>query len=237
VWAPPIGWRPVLNTTRREGSLTAVERGAGLPPTDGAAGPRVVVFSDREVIAQGLVGLLPEDWRARSEIAVDIAALERAALASLTATIVDAGHSEVEQAARFTRSRGGSVIVLLGSLEEELSPALHHDADAIVVRDDVEPLTLRVALAAGRLGMRLVPRRLPPAPPGPDESIEHTRLDEPAKRALALLADGLRDAEIARELHLSESAVRKLIQRTVRRAGARTRCQAIAAAVRDGELS
>jgi DNA-binding NarL/FixJ family response regulator len=185
------------------------------------------------VIAQGLIGLLPDDWRARSEVAADMAALERTAFASLTATILDAGHVEVQEAARFTRSRGGSVIVLLESLDDGLSPALHEDADAILVSDDVEALTLRVALAAGRLGMRLLPRRLPPSP---GESLEQTRLDEPAKRALALLADGLRDAEIARELNLSESAVRKLIQRTVRRAGARTRCQAIAAAVRDGEL-
>jgi DNA-binding NarL/FixJ family response regulator len=237
VRAPPIGRRSVLKaTTRRDGRLTAVERDAGLPPADGGTGPRVVVFSAREVIAQGLVGLLPDDWRARAEIAVDMAALERTAVASLTATILDAGHPEVQEAARFTRSRGGSVIVLLGSLEETLSPVLHEDADAIVVRDDVEALTLRVALAAGRLGMRLLPRRLPPAAA---ESVEQTRtrLDEPAKRALAFLADGLRDAEIARELNLSESAVRKLIQRTVRRGGARTRCEAVAAAVRDGELS
>jgi DNA-binding NarL/FixJ family response regulator len=186
------------------------------------------------VIAQGLVGLLPDDWQARAQIAVDMPALERAGSAALAATIVDAGHVEVEEAALFTRSRGGSVIVLLGSLEESLSPALHHDADAILVRDDVEAVTLRVALAAGRLGMRLLPRRLPPVAA---ESIEPTRLDDPARRALALLADGLRDAEIARELNLSESATRKLIQRTVRRVGARTRCQAVGTAIRDGELS
>lgn len=216
--------------------LTAVERAAGLPPADGGAGARVVVFSNREVIAHGVVGLLPDDWRARSEIAVDMAALERAAGAALTASIVDAGHVEAQQAARLTRSRGGSVIVLLGSLEESLSPGLYEDADAIVVRDEVDALTLRVALAAGRLGMRLLPRQLPSSA-APSGRVEPARLDEPAQRALALLADGLRDAEIARELHLSESAVRKLIQRTVRRAGARTRCQAVAGAVRDGDLS
>jgi DNA-binding NarL/FixJ family response regulator len=226
-----------LNTTIRKGRLKPVERGAGLPLADDGTGARVVIFSSREVIAQGLVGLLPDDWRARSEIAVDMDALERTALPALPATIVDAGHPEMEQAARFTRSRGGSVIVLLGSLEDSLSPELREDADAILIRDDVEALTLRVALAAGRLGMRMLPRRLPPTVPPRAARGEQPRLDEPAKRALALLAEGLRDAEIAIELNLSESAVRKLIQRTVRRAGARTRCQAVVAAVRDGELN
>jgi DNA-binding NarL/FixJ family response regulator len=47
----------------------------------------------------------------------------------------------------------------------------------------------------------------------------------------------MRDAEIARELNLSESAVRKLVQRTVRALGARTRCQAVALAARAGELT
>jgi DNA-binding NarL/FixJ family response regulator len=230
-----MGRRSVVKTTGGEGRLTAVEPGAGPAPAEAGTGPRVVVFSSREVIAQGLVGLLPDDWRARAEIAIDMPALERTAFPLHSATIVDAGHAEVHEAARFTRSRGGSVIVLLGSVEENLSPALREDADAILVRDDVEAVTVRVALAAGRLGMRLTPRRLPPT--AATEGIERARLDEPAKRALALLADGLRDAEIALELNLSESAVRKLIQRTVRRAGARTRCQAIAAAVRDGELS
>jgi DNA-binding NarL/FixJ family response regulator len=195
-----------------------------------------VVFCNRDVIAQGLVGLLPDEWRDRAEIAADIPALERAVLRSVTATVVDAGHADAPKAARLTRSRGASVVVLIASLQQNLSHGLHEDADAIIVRDEVEPLTLRVALAAGRMGMRLLPRALPPTASRTADDVAQTPLGEPAQRALALLAEGLRDAEIALELNLSESAVRKLIQRTVRRAGARTRCQAIAAAVRGGEL-
>ena len=220
----------------REGGLTAVEGAGRVLRAESESGPRVVVFSDREVIAQGVIGLLPSEWRSLAEIAVDMVALERVGRGRLTATIIDDGNLEATEAARFTRSRGASVIVLLGSLEGRLGPALDRDADAILARDDVEDLTLRVALAAGRLGMRLVPRGYPPTAPRPGEEFERARLAEPARRALELLADGHRDAEIARELNLSESAVRKLIQRTVRRAGARTRCQAVAAAVRDGEL-
>jgi len=189
------------------------------------------------VIAHGLVGLLPDEWRDRGEIAADIPALEQAVLRPITATVVDAGHADAPQAAGLTRSRGGSVVLLIASIQQNLSHALYDDADAIVVRDEVEPLTLRVALAAGRLGMRLLPRALPPPASRSSPDVAPALLGEPAQRALELLAEGMRDAEIALELNLSESAVRKLIQRTVRRVGARTRCQAVAVAVRGGELS
>jgi len=225
-----------LKAARGDGRLKALDGPAAPRADGGGTGPRVVVFCDREVIAHGLVGLLPEEWRDRAEIAGDIAALELAVFRSVTATIVDAGHVEAAQAARLTRSRGGSVVVLIGSIRDSMSPALNEDADAIVVRDEVEPLTLRVALAAGRLGMRLQPRALPPTASPPQHDAAQTLLGETAQRALELLADGLRDAEIALELNLSESSVRKLIQRSVRRVGARTRCQAVAAAVRGGEL-
>jgi DNA-binding NarL/FixJ family response regulator len=221
----------------REGELTVVDGPAGPRGDGGGIGPRVVVFCDRDVIAHGLVGLLPDEWRDRGEIAADIPALERALLRSVTATVVDAGHADAAQAARLTRSRGGSVVVLIASIQQKLSNPLYEDADAIVVRDEVEPLMLRVALATGRLGMRLVPRGLSPSASRSPHDVAQTSLGEPAQRALELLADGLRDAEIALELNLSESAVRKLIQRTVRQSGSRTRCQAVAAAVRDGELA
>ena len=227
----------VLTAARGDGRLKALDGPAPPRADGGGTGPRVVIFCDREVIAHGLVGLLPDEWRDRAEIAADIPSLELAVSRSVTATIVDAGHPGAAQAARLTRSRGGSVVVLIGSIEQSLSPALHEDADAIVVRDEVEPLTLRVALAAGRLGMRLLPRALPPSASRLPEHATQIPLGEPAQRALELLAEGQRDAEIAIELNLSESAVRKLIQRTVRRVGARTRCQAVAAAVRGGELS
>ena len=65
--------------------------------------------------------------------------------------------------------------------------------------------------------MRLVPRSLP-ATVAAVAAAERDgfALTDSGRRALVLLARGKRDAEIARELSLSESAVRKLVQRTVR---------------------
>jgi DNA-binding NarL/FixJ family response regulator len=83
--------------------------------------------------------------------------------------------------------------------------------------------------------MRLTPRSMPTAP-GAIEGAPGVALPDSARRVLELLSDGMRDAEIALELNLSESAVRKLVQRTVRAVGARTRCQAVAIAARTGQL-
>jgi DNA-binding NarL/FixJ family response regulator len=109
-----------------------------------------------------------------------------------------------------------------------------------LLRDEVDSRSLRMALAAGSLGLKVTAQRLmigaPAGVGGADVGAAPSELSEPAQRALALLAEGKRDAEIAVELSLSESATRKLIQRTVRRTGARTRCQAVAIAVRGGEL-
>ncbi len=199
-----------------------------------AGAPVVLVYSEQHLIAQGLVGLLPESLRPQAVIVDGVGDVEERPWGSFSATVIDAEAADAERVAVATRTLGASVIVLLASAGAPLGPGLRDDADAVLIRDDVEPRMLRLALVAGRAGMRLLPRALPvftaPAAPVPSP------LGEPAQRALELLADGMRDAEIALELNLSESAVRKLIQRAVRRAGARTRCQAVAAAVR-GELN
>jgi DNA-binding NarL/FixJ family response regulator len=208
--------------------------------SDGPALPRdrsgevigeMVVFSRSELIGDGLAGLLPREWRPRISVASDLAALERSIGPAWTSVIIAGDSPAATEAVRLTRARGGSAIVLLGSDRTELEPESLAQADAILERDETEALALRIAIAAGRLGLRLVPRTAPAAPSA--EDVQIAALSDTARRALALLADGMRDADIAGELHLSESAVRKLIQRTVRALGARTRCQAVAIAARD----
>jgi DNA-binding NarL/FixJ family response regulator len=224
-----IGGEPRVAALPRPGAAAGAER-----PTAAT----VVVFSGYHLIAQGLVDLLPEAWRDSAVIITDPAPLAAFAPGALGAAVIDAGAPDAEHAAVLARAAGGSVVVLVHSAEEPLAPALYEAADAVVVRDEVEARVLRLALAAGRVGMRLLPRSLPAAAPvGRTVMAAPSGLGEPAQRALELLAQGLRDAEIALQLNLSESAVRKLIQRAVKRAGARTRCQAVAAAVRGGELA
>jgi DNA-binding NarL/FixJ family response regulator len=217
-----------------------VDLDEGSRPPDGAIPrslpSRVVVFSSREVIAYGVVALLPEDWRDRASIVSDLKALERALEHPGIGTIIDAEIAGSAEAIQLTRACEGSVIVLLGSVKQRLDPELLEEADAVLVRDEVEPLSLRIALAAARLKIRVLPRSLPSTPAAAGKG-DDALLHEPARKALMLLAEGRRDADIARELNLSESAVRKLVQRTVHSVGARTRCQAVAIAARAGQLS
>jgi DNA-binding CsgD family transcriptional regulator len=219
------GWPEVINGLRS----TDVVRN---PTSVGA----VIVFSGSELIGDGVVGLLPREWRDRIAVVSELDILAQRLLGQRAAVIVDADTEEAADALRLANASGGSAILLLGSVERRLEHDLIELADAIIRRDEVEALTLRTALAAGRLGMRLVPRSLPLAGLSAP-SINESALSEPGRRALALLAEGKRDAEIARQLSLSESAVRKLVQRTVRSVGARTRCQAVAIVARDGELA
>jgi DNA-binding CsgD family transcriptional regulator len=200
----------------------------------------IVVFSSSELIRDGLVGLLPRAWRDRIALARDLAGLERLLDGPRSSVIVDADTADAGPAVRITRLGGGSAILLVGASIRGLDPELLDEADAVLRRDEAEPLTLRVALAAGRVGMRLVPRSLPAAVAAVAAVAAAERdgsgLTDSGRRALVLLAQGKRDAEIARELSLSESAVRKLVQRTVRSVGARTRCQAVAITARNGQL-
>jgi DNA-binding NarL/FixJ family response regulator len=205
----------------RNGRAQAISRGA----------PRVVVFSTSAVVGHGLIGLLPSEWRERATIVSDVRALERPAAvphqgAATEAAIIDLDTPGAAGAIRAVRAAGGSLVVLLGSGSHGVDPALLEETDAILLREEVDSRTLRMALAAGSVGMRLVPRALPPGV-SPKSGGDSWPLGESARRVLTLLAEGMRDAEMARALNLSTSAVRKLVQRTVHGMGARTRSQAV----------
>ena len=204
-------------------------------PTTPASGA-IVLFSSSELIGDGLIGLLPREWRGQIALARDLAELERLLDGPRSSVIVDADTAGAGPAVRITRVRGGSAILLVGASVRGVDPELLDEADAVVRRDEAEPLTLRVALAAGRVGMRLVPRSLPVVAADTAAERGGSGLTDSGRRALVLLAQGKRDAEIAPELSLSESGVRKLVQRTVRSVGARTRCQAVAITARTGQL-
>jgi DNA-binding NarL/FixJ family response regulator len=192
----------------------------GLPSAQpGAVVGPALVRSDSPVIAEGVLGMLPDAWRACARTVT----APGEPIVDPEATLILDGDADGAEAALV--AAGGAAIVLLGT--RPLSAALLERADAVLVRDELEAPALRLALAAARAGVRVRARALPLGQ-APTEAAGPESLPEPARRVLALLAEGMRDAEIARELHISESAVRKLVQRTVQGVGARTRYQAVA---------
>jgi DNA-binding CsgD family transcriptional regulator len=75
------------------------------------------------------------------------------------------------------------------------------------------------------------------APPGPDISLPPVALLTPREREIfRLLALGYKGPEIADKLFLSPATVRTHVQNGIDRMGAKTRVQALAMAVRSGEL-
>jgi DNA-binding NarL/FixJ family response regulator len=172
-----------------------------------------------------LLGLLPDGWRPRVRRIVAAAELADGPAADPSVSaIIDCDALESDRAALTALDRGWATILVLGARRP--APELLDRADAVLMRDELDPLALRLSLAAARSVVRIVPRSLPLAISAP--AVPGAGLPEPAQEVLALLAEGLRDAEIARRLNVSESAVRKLVQRTVQALGARTRAQAVA---------
>jgi DNA-binding NarL/FixJ family response regulator len=200
----------------------------------------VLAYTDRPLIAEGLIEMLPAALREQTIAVAEIDSVTVALALHVHAAVIDLGTRGAAEAVQLVREAGASATLLAPGDGATIDQALAEQADAILLRDEVEARTLRMALVAASLGVRVVARdlRVYSAVASGQGAPQSSSLafGEPAQRALTLLAEGMRDAEIARELHLSESATRKLIQRAVRRIGARTRAQAVAAAVRGGEL-
>ncbi len=186
--------------------------------------------------------LLPEPWRPGALVVSDATGPMQIETApsddAPEAVVVDlSAPGAAEMAGRIGECEA-ILIVLIASARERIDATVAEHADAILVRDEVTPESLRLAFEAAALGMRLLPGALSSSSTGGVAGSGTTveSLGQPAQRAIELLADGMRDAEIARELHMSESAARKVIQRAVHRLGARTRSQAVAIGVRQGAL-
>lgn len=191
------------------------------------------IYSDRPVVRLGLLELLGAEDRDCASICdsppAALAALDR----PVGLLVLDSGsHAAVELLSAAAVRQTPTVLVLddtavRGRME------LIRGARAVIAVDDADDSTLAFTLEAARRGLTLLPDGLSVTPaPLAAGGIGEDRL----RQVLALLADGLRDAEIAVRMSLSESAARKLVQRAVLRIGARTRCQAVAKAILDGRL-
>jgi DNA-binding NarL/FixJ family response regulator len=73
-------------------------------------------------------------------------------------------------------------------------------------------------------------------PPGGEEAGRRASLTRREREIMGLLADGMSGAQIAAKLVLSPETVRTHVRNAMNKLGARTRAQAIAVAMRDGEI-
>lgn len=101
--------------------------------------------------------------------------------------------------------------------------ALDAGADAIVFEPELE-LTLTTAVRAVAIGQSVVPRKL-------RASVERPVLSHRESQVLALVRDGLTNAEIAERLYLAESTIKSHLSSIFTKFGVRSRKEVAAAAM------
>ena len=207
----------------------------GAPWTKSAAIDReLLVFCDRPIICSGVVGLLPDEWRGSAARHAELHSFVGALSESTELALIDANAGGAQTCAELTAAAAVPLIVLLDHADARVAPEMLRVANAVLLTEDLDRETMRLAVGAALKGLRLFPETIDLM-----AAASSTRPDPPPDRmdmALALLAAGCRDAEIASKLNLSESAARKLVQRAVARLGARTRCEAIVRAMDRGHV-
>lgn len=185
----------------------------------------LLVFCDRPIICSGVVGLLPDEWRGSAARHAELHSFVGALSESTGLALIDASALGAQTCAELTAAAAVPFLVLLDRADARVAPEMLRAANAVLLTEDLDRETMQLAVGAALRRLRLFPESVDlmaaatsarPQPPS-------DRMDV----ALALVAGGCRDAEIASKLNLSESAARKLVQRAVARLGARTRCEAI----------
>jgi DNA-binding NarL/FixJ family response regulator len=204
--------------------------------------------------------------RAARTFAIDRRPLRRSGLARISrqagcAPALALADLEQADAARELTAAEPEVLLLgleLGDDIEALVGKARWLAPIVVaILDDENPALARRVLGAGADGC-LLSRELDvdvlakaiasvqagrPVMPAGDKHVEATTIrgignsiTERCRQVLTLMAEGLHDGEVAAQLGISTSSVRKHVAVAQERLGARTRTQAVAMAAREGLL-
>jgi DNA-binding NarL/FixJ family response regulator len=141
---------------------------------------------------------------------------------------------------------GPSVVLCAWSWTAESARAvMHRGAAGVLLKGLLEPESLGSAVRAAAHGTTVMApellERLVGAPtPAPLRAPARAAVaGDPGltireQRVLRLIADGLANREVARELNYSERTVKNVVHDTVMKLGARSRSQAVASALRSG---
>ena len=206
---------------------------------------RVWVIDSRPVIRAGLARLVSATFDTRVYTCDDLAGAREMPVGPLTRGITGlrcgtlllglrAG-DDVETLLDAARLLARVVIVVLdGEDPDVIDAALRAHADGYVLIDLLDADTLRAALSAASEGVRMIPPEL--GGPWRKENARAAGLSSRTLEVLRSLADGLHDDEIATQLGIGASSVRKHILSAQARLRARTRTQAVAMAARRGLL-
>lgn len=209
---------------------------------------RVFVLDSHSIYLRGLVacleGLVDVTWVADAETVA--AALEQAGLFEADVVLVDKDVPDANEFIRALRERSGSSVLLCSSqcTQQELVNAIQAGAIGYLCKETLTPEVLASSLRTAASGagviapemlgdlLRMVARasqdQLEP------RGLSLSRLTTREQEVLRLLADGHPTREVAHRLSYSERTIKNVIHDVATKLNARTRSQAVAAAVREG---
>ncbi|MDH6576573.1 response regulator transcription factor [Kitasatospora sp. MAP5-34] len=221
--------------------------GTGASPADGGARPiRVLVADDQTVVREGIVmllGLLPgiEVVGAAADGEEAVRLVERHAPDVVLMDLRMPRCDGVEATRRIRAAHPGTEVVILTTYadDDSLFPALQAGARGYLTKDaGGEEIARAIAdVRSGAAGLspqvqRRLLERLSATPPGPAELPDGLTARE--AEVLALIADGLSNAEIAQQLFVSPATVKTHINNLFAKTAVRDRAQAVAYAFRHG---
>ena len=203
----------------------------------------VLLVDDHDLIRDGLTGVFSaqpdmEVLGAAASVAEAIALYDeqRPQVVVTDLQLQDGTGLDVVRHVRRGDSRVGLVVLTMHSGDDQIFAAMEAGASAFVGKDAPSTEVVKAArhaavsprsfLCAG-LAQAMMRRA----------SGESTRLSDREHHVLLLLADGLSAAEIAPQLHLSESTVKSHVAKIYQKLGAANRAQALVTAMRIGLLS
>jgi DNA-binding NarL/FixJ family response regulator len=208
---------------------------------------RVLVVDDQSMVRAGFRMLLADEdgIEVVGEAATGVEAVEKAARFDPTVILMDIRMPELDgiEATRqiLAADRGARVLILTTfDLDEYVYEALRAGASGFVLKDDPpEQLIAAIHTVAGgdallspAVTKRVIEQfsRVPrPAPPQ-----ELGELSEREQEVFRLVARGLSNAEIGKELYISETTVKTHVTHILQKLGLRDRVQAVVLAYQTG---
>jgi DNA-binding NarL/FixJ family response regulator len=216
---------------------------------NGGATPRVVVADDQALVRAGFRMILASDGievvgeAVNGEEAVDAVRRTRPDV-----VLMDIRMPELDGLEATRRILGGVadpprvLILTTFDLDQYVYAALAAGASGFLLKDITpEHLVAAVrlvrsgdALLAPTITRRLVERFARPDGPSPSAHRDLATLTPREREVLVLIARGLSNAELARELHLAEATVKTHVARILGKLGLRDRVQAVILAYETG---
>lgn len=204
---------------------------------------RVMVVDDHPIVRQGVRSLLSNyaEFEVVGEAENGLAALQQISALAPHVILLDIrmpGETGIDLIQQLRQIAPAAKVLMLTSFEdsEYVAGALRAGAHGYVLKN-ISDETLVSAIRAVHLGERVlspqvmeqVIRHFTDEPPEPA-----INLTDDERRILRLLADGTANAQIAAELYMSETTVKRKLQDIFEKLDVHSRAQAAAEAVRRG---